>query len=231
MKLLLLHGALGSTAQLAKLATQLSEHHEVLLMNFSGHGTDPATTGYSIPAFANDVLKFLAASNIKKIIIMGYSMGGYVAMYLAAHHPEIVTSVITLATKYQWTPEIATREIKMLDAGTITTKLPDFACMLEERHSGIGWKNVLLQTADMMTAMGQNNPLKVTDLAGISHPCLIMLGDKDKMVSLAETVEVFNGLPNAQLCILPGTRHPIEQLDVILVAAVVNKFLSTSTSS
>jgi hypothetical protein len=53
-----------------------------------------------------------------------------------------------------------------------------------------------------------------------------MLGDRDKMVTLEETVTVYKNLLNAQLCILPNTPHPLEQVNVDLLAYVIYTFLS-----
>lgn len=227
MKLLLLHGALGAPDQLQPLADQLAQHYDVTILGFNGHGTTPLSeNSFSIQSFARDVLQHLAENDIKKAAILGYSMGGYVAMYLARHHPEKIGKVITLATKYDWSPEIAEKEVKMLNADKILAKIPGYAHALENRHTAIGWRAMLTKTAEMMTAMGQDNPLKIADFENINCKCLVMLGDKDKMVSLTETVNVYHALSDAQLCVLPGTAHPIEQVDTELLSSIVHKFLS-----
>ena len=122
--LILLHGALGSAAQLDQLSGLLKPCYSCCTLNFSGHGGTPMPDAFSIGLFAGDVLRFMAASNIEKADFFGYSMGGYVALYLAANHPERVGKIITLATKFAWTPESASREIRMLDPQKIAKKIP-----------------------------------------------------------------------------------------------------------
>jgi pimeloyl-ACP methyl ester carboxylesterase len=85
---------------------------------------------------------------------------------------------------------------------------------------------VLSKTAAMLTAMGKNNPLKPADYPAIQHPVLLMLGDRDKMVTLDETVEVHKYLPQAQLAILPNTAHPIEMVNADRLAFEIKSFLS-----
>jgi hypothetical protein len=51
-----------------------------------------------------------------------------------------------------------------------------------------------------------------------------MLGDRDKMVSLEETMAVYQGLPNAQFAILPQTAHPIEATDMELLSFMLIRF-------
>lgn len=225
MKLLLLHGALGAPDQLAALKNRLSEKFDVVCPALPGHGTNSETVDFSIANFASWLLNMEELQN-GPFNIVGYSMGGYISIYIARHYPELVGRVITLATKYRWDEAIAAGEIKMLDADKIATKIPAFAKSLEERHTGIGWRPVLKNTARLMTGMGANNPLTIDDFKSISTPSLVAIGDRDKMVSLDETLEVYQSLPQAQLCVLPGTGHPIEQVDADMFSAIALNFLA-----
>jgi pimeloyl-ACP methyl ester carboxylesterase len=224
--LLLLHGAIGAKDQLAPLADQLHQQYPIHTLNFDGHGgaAMPAEP-FSIPLFAKNVIDYCTAANITTADIFGYSMGGYVAMYLAKHTPSLVGKVLTLATKFHWDEPTATRETKMLDAATISQKVPAFAAQLQQRHAPNDWTVVLENTKAMLLQLGQQNVLQVCDYTSIQHPCLLMLGDKDKMVTPEETVAVYRALPSAQLCILPGTPHPIEQVDLSLLTLHINRFL------
>ena len=77
----------------------------------------------------------------------------------------------------------------------------------------------------MLVEMGKDNPLKAVDYPAIQHPVLLMLGDRDKMVPLDETVEVYKSLPKAQLAILPNTAHPIEMVNQARLAYEIRFFL------
>ena len=140
--------------------------------------------------FASAVLNFMDENKLDKASVFGYSMGGYVAMYLAKHHPQKIDKVITLATKFHWDEAIATNEVKMLNPDKIEQKLPAFAESLKDMHAPIDWKTLLNKTADMLTALGQNNTLRQGDYASITTPSLLLLGDRDKMVMLDETLAV-----------------------------------------
>jgi pimeloyl-ACP methyl ester carboxylesterase len=224
--ILLLHGAIGAADQLLQLQGELADSFSVHRLNFSGHGGSPyAAEPFSIKLFAAEVIAFLDKHQISSIHIFGYSMGGYVAMYLAKYHPERVNKIITLATKFNWDETIAANETKMLNADKIAQKLPDFAAALQKRHAPNDWKTVLEKTAAMLIDMGKGNPLKPGDYPEIQHPVLLMLGDRDKMVTLDETVEVYNKLPKAQLAILPNTTHPIEMVNQVRLAYEISSFL------
>jgi len=225
-QLLLLHGAIGAKDQLDPLAENLKDHYEIHSLNFSGHGGEPfPETDFSIPCFANDVLNYLNQTNIQQINILGYSMGGYVAMYLARHRPKLVNKVITLATKFYWDETVAAKEVKLLDPNIISEKIPAFVKQLQQRHSPNDWKTVLEKTKEMLLQLGKNNTMKLEDYKDISVPCLLLLGDKDKMITLEETVAVRGALSNAEFKFLPNTPHPIEQVDENLLSSIIRGFV------
>lgn len=222
--ILLLHGAIGSAAQLEGLKKRLEGGYQVHSPDFPGHGGKPGSGRFSIPAFASYVLDYCKLNQLASVSVFGYSMGGFVALYLARHHPGIVEKIITLATKFHWDEETAGREIKMLQPEKIEQKLPQFAGILQQRHGADNWKEVLHKTADMLKELGEDNALKTQDFRELTLPCLLLLGDRDKMVSLEETASVYNHLPNAQLSILPGTPHPLEAVDMDLLAFMIRRF-------
>lgn len=224
--ILLLHGAIGAKDQLTPLAEKLSNSFTVHTLSFSGHGGEALPDTFSMEVFANDVLRYLEQNNIPKISVFGYSMGGYVALYLAKHHPGKVEKIFTLATKFLWTPEIAAKETKMLDAEKIAEKIPVFAQALEKRHAPNDWKTVLQKTAAMMISLGANNPLQLNDYENIGHRVLIGIGDKDTMVTLEETIDVYRKLKNANFIVLPQTQHPIEKVNVERLANEIELFFS-----
>src|SRR5689334_9363840 len=94
--LLLLHGALGSEEQFSGLKQSLENNFRVFSLNFSGHGGRILPGKFSIDLFVNDVLEFIRMHSFERINIFGYSMGGYVALKLASHHPDSIERIMTL---------------------------------------------------------------------------------------------------------------------------------------
>lgn len=224
-KLLLLHGAIGSGKQLKMLADVLSENFEVFTLDFNGHGGNSIPDeNFSIEMFALDVLNFLDTNDIDKIDVFGYSMGGYVALYLARFHPERINKIVTVATKFEWNVEGAIKEAAMLNPEVIAEKLPEFAAELTTRHEPADWKLILKKTAEMLIKMGANNVLTDSDFKVVQHQILIGVGDKDKMVSQEETLHVQQLLSNSRYLLLKETPHPIEKVNVQLLAGEIKKF-------
>jgi|SRR6218665_1572178 len=223
--ILLLHGAIGSKSQLDELSLNLKDHFKVHTLNFSGHGGKPFSGSFSIPQFATEVLDYLELNHLDSINIFGYSMGGYVALYFAKSHPEKVSKIFTLGTKFHWTPEIAQNEIKMLNPEKILEKIPAFANELKLRHHPNDWKTVLLQTAEMMIYLGNNNPLTLQDFSEVEIPVSLNIGENDAMVSIEETEMAYKNLPNAKLHIFPAAAHPIEKVNTGELAVAILNFL------
>jgi len=224
--LLLLHGAIGSCEQFNPLLGSLPADVNTHTFNFNGHGGAPfRAAGFSMNAFAHEVIDEMNGRGLEKASVFGYSMGGYVGILMALLYPDRIKNVMTLATKFNWDEHIAEKETKLLDPENILTKLPAFAEELRIRHAPNDWKETLNKTAGMLKEMGRDNPLKKEMLNQVKQPVLLMAGDRDKMVGLEETIDAYRALPNAKLCILPGTPHPLEKADTERLLFEITRFL------
>lgn len=224
--IILLHGAIGATDQLEPLATALEQKQfRVHRFSFSGHGNVPFREQFGIGQFATELEEFIQEHSLEKPAIFGYSMGGYVALYVAKTKPQALSTVISLGTKFAWSPEIAAKEIKMLDANTILEKVPKFAEALKARH-GDGWQTLLQKTSEMMISLGHEPALKEDDFPLIEQNVLVGLADHDTMVSLDETLHVFKALKQADLYMLPRTKHPIETVNAPMLAEIITHYLN-----
>ncbi|HMQ68183.1 MAG TPA: alpha/beta hydrolase [Ignavibacteria bacterium] len=226
-KLLLLHGAIGSSSQLEPLAEKLKDNFEIYLWNFTGHGgKEIPAVPFSIKLFAEDVMHFIDKNKLSGIDVYGYSMGGYVAMYIAGNFPGKIGKIFTTATKFKWEPETSLKESKLLNTEKIIEKIPAFAKELETRHSPQNWITVLNKTSEMMMDLGIEPELKISDLEFIENEVLLSVGDRDNMVSIEETVDVYRKLKKGSLLVIPDTPHPIEKINSDrLTSEIVNFFI------
>jgi pimeloyl-ACP methyl ester carboxylesterase len=222
--ILLLHGALGAESQLNELAGILrNKNHQVFTLNFSGHGGKPfSANGFGIEIFANDVVQFLDQQGIEKVDIFGYSMGGYVAMFLALKNPNLVNKIITLGTKFDWDPESAEKEVRKLNPDKILEKIPAFARLLEHRHAPNDWKELMDKTANIMIGLGAKTLLTKDKVKTISNDVIILLGDHDDMADKEYSIQVAEWLPQGKFFLLPETFHPIEIVKPELLVNFLN---------
>ncbi len=226
--LILLHGALGDGTQLVPLAERLGRERSTTVLELEGHGTTPLRgRPLRIESFAEAVLGTLDQVGIAQADFFGYSMGGYVALYLAATAPDRVGRVATLATKLAWTPEIAERECALLDAATIRAKVPKFAAALEAKHSAAGWEALLAHTADLLRDLGARPRITDETLPSIKQPVRIAVGDRDATVTIDECVTAVRRIPNGELEVHPRTPHPFEKAPVERLARSLSEFFAS----
>ena len=223
--LLLLHGALGTKIQLESLKVKLSGHFHVFSLNFEGHGDRISDKDFSIDLFSENVIGFLKEKGISNTHIFGYSMGGYVALNLALNNPELINRIVTLGTKFNWSPEIAAQEIKMLNPEKIEEKVPAFAKRLEELHAENDWKKMMNKTAKMMIGLGDGQGLTDDGMKSIGHAVLIGIGELDKMVTVEESENAAGLLQNGEMKIIEGFKHPIEQINMSELASALLVFI------
>ena len=215
--LVLLHGALASGAQLRDLADALGRP-DAATPDLDGHGARPAAP-YDLAHFVDTAL---AAADGEPADLVGYSLGGYVALAAAIAHPDRVRRVVTIATKLAWTPDVAAGETRRLDPDGLAERAPDFAAALAERHPGPGWPAVVTNTAAFLTGLGTAPPL---DLAAITCPVLVLVGDSDALVTQHECTDAVRRIPHARLDVLQDTPHLYERMDRAGLAARIGAFL------
>ncbi|HOZ88026.1 MAG TPA: alpha/beta fold hydrolase [Bacteroidia bacterium] len=224
--LLLLHGALGTSRDLTAIGEALEQrgiriHHFL----FPGHGEKEAPGAFHIEQFTLALEQYIVQNNLTGTDVFGYSMGGYVALALAARQTEIFRRIITLGTKFNWSTASVEKETKQLNPEIIVQKVPAFARQLALKH-GANWPDLLHKTADLMRDISSRQYLDDLTLKKIAQPVLIGLADKDQMVSLDETVHVVNTLPKAFMYMLPCTKHPVETVNAGLLGQIILDFVT-----
>ena len=89
MPVVLLHGFPLCSAIWREQQARLSDHYRVITPDLRGHGESSAPAGiYEMEAMARDVLALLDSLDIEKAVILGHSMGGYVALAAWKLAPE-----------------------------------------------------------------------------------------------------------------------------------------------
>lgn len=215
--LLILHGALGTADLMKPLKEALQEDFKVHTLSFSGHGDEPfSESGFGIAVFAEEVAAYMQAHDLQNIPVFGYSMGGYVALYLESIQVGTFSNIATLGTKFDWNPESARHESSRLVPAIISEKVPKFAALLASRH--LDWEGLVESTATMMRSLGDTPLLTNENLANIQCPTTIMLGDADNMVSHTESENAAKHLALGQLKLLESCPHPIEKVNTEMLA-------------
>lgn len=225
MKITLLHGALGAAEQVKPLAHALEKKgFEPVILELPGHGNTPLNNySFTIEGFAEWLKKEIERKDLSAQPFFGFSMGGYVALYLNSSEEVLSEEIITLGTKFHWNKETAAAETKKLNPNKILEKVPKFAEMLDQRHQD--WKLVLKQTAGLMHQLGEEALLHEQNTKNIQNKALIMRGALDEMVTAEESERVAEWLPKGVYKELTAVPHPLEQVPPHQIAKEIINFL------
>lgn len=120
---LLLHGYLESIEVWDDFAGELGKNYRVIRMDLPGHGFSDwgGREVIGIDYMADTAAAVLELAGVERCTVVGHSMGGYVALSMAANHPEKVDGLVLFhSSPNADTPEKAAnrqREIELIEAG------------------------------------------------------------------------------------------------------------------
>ena len=93
--LLVLHGFLGMSDNWKSLGTQFAEQgFQVHMLDLRNHGRSFHAKEFNYEVMSDDVLSYCQFHHLQEINVIGHSMGGKVAMFLAVNHPELIDKLI-----------------------------------------------------------------------------------------------------------------------------------------
>jgi pimeloyl-ACP methyl ester carboxylesterase len=188
--LVLLHG--GGDSGEHSFMRQLdifSEHHHIVAPDQVGQGRTPDVPGpLSYSGMMQDTAALLRQLKLRHVDVVGFSDGGILALMLAIQHPELVRRVVVSGVNIA--PEgLNAEDLEELRA----TQIPKP-------------KTIDEKLAHLWLTSPTETELNVAMLAKITQPVLMISGDRDA-ITLEHTLTIFHALPNAELCVLPGTDH------------------------
>lgn len=206
--LLLLHGMRGRARLWASVAPALARYFHVVAMDVRGHGWSgrPADAAYDRRALASDAVAVLDAVGADKARVIGHSLGGWIAIGLAAHYPDRVERLILEDIGLEGDPDApATYEERARSTprsfGSLQEGLdwlragganPDWAGASLERQPGGAWTWAYDNEALIRIAR-ETAAVSCWDLAPhVTKPVLLFWGTKS-WIHTAESVERMAG--------------------------------------
>jgi pimeloyl-ACP methyl ester carboxylesterase len=216
--LVLLHGAMGTIEScFAALLPVLAARYDVIAVELQGHGhTRDIARPFTYEAMARDVAALLEALGIERAHIVGYSMGGAVALQLALDQPELLDHLVyaggTSFDSNGLHPELNAM-FDSFDPHDLDGSVWHDAYRRVAPEPD-AWPSLVAKVNELDRA---GTSIAKDRLEALRIPTLLIIGDAD-IVQPEHTVEMFrllgggvpgdiHELPNAQLAVLPGTTH------------------------
>jgi pimeloyl-ACP methyl ester carboxylesterase len=186
-----------------------SRYFYLIIPSALAHGASPNVERFSISTLADSVLALLDHLNIQKAHVIGSSMGGATALWIALTTPQRVDKLIVFRTTYRSSPEAHEGVVRMAQPETWRQwRLDDW---MREQHLPQGgdeaWIKVTQKVADAFDPATSDHAHDLGDLATIQHPTLLITGDRDNVVPLEDMVDMFRTIPDAALWVMPNATH------------------------
>lgn len=228
--LVLIHGALGTTGMFARLLPALAANRQVIAVELQAHGhTADIDRPMSFEAMADDIGALIGHLGLGSADVLGYSMGGGVALQTAIRHPEVVRRLVLMSAPCKSDGWYAEDRAGMAAMSGELAKQWIGSPMHEAYASRAPRPEDWPALADKLGPMlGQDYDWSAS-VEALQTPTLIIIGDSDG-VRPAAAVEMFGLLGgnkatglfdpprSSQLAILPGTTHftVLERTDLLL---------------
>jgi len=238
--LILLHGGTVTSNMWQPFLPSFVPHFRVITPDSRGHGktNNPNDEQFSYHLMADDVAAFIQALNLTKPLVFGYSDGGQLALEIGVRYPGLTGAIVLGATTYKLSETsmnffkaLGFEKSGVVNIEQIQRNNPELITLLQTEHVRVDdpdyWKTLLKQYSVLWWA-----PLEYTadGFHKIAEPTLIFQNDRDEFVELEQAVEMYRFIPNAELAILPNSKHSSPN-SKLLIETVLDFLLRQGTVS
>jgi pimeloyl-ACP methyl ester carboxylesterase len=231
---LCLHGHPGSGYSLSVFTNHLSKRFQTIAPDLRGYGKSRFNGNFKMHDHLTDVEALLDRFQIEKCLVLGWSLGGIMAMELALTLPQRVTGLILIATAAK--PRGSHPPISLQDnlytgvTALLNLIKPGWQWNIEtfgkrslfryliQQHTPTAYRYIAssavpayLQTSNAATRAlfsaikaGYN---RVPDLQQIQCPSLVLAGSQDRHITADSSLETSQHLQNCQWHCYPNTAH------------------------
>jgi pimeloyl-ACP methyl ester carboxylesterase len=219
--LILLHGGLGAIQMFGEVLPSLAQNRRVVAVDLQAHGrTADIDRPLSFELMAGDIVALIKHLGIEEADVMGYSLGGGVALRTAIGHPEVVRKLVLVSTPFKrdgWYPEI------LAGMGQMGSQIaePMKQTPMYQQYASIApkpedWPVLLTKLGELL----RQDYDWSKEVVAIKASTLIVVGDADS-VRTSHAVAFFelfgggkvdagwdgSGMSTARLAILPAMTH------------------------
>jgi len=212
----LIHGLASRGEDWASFLPTLTPRHRVYALDLLGYGGSdkPKNVDYSIALETDVVRGFLDSLHITRADVVGVSMGGWIALKLAAEHPERVRKLVlidsagfsfpTTLTADSFTPHNIEEIQKLIDLQT--DRAPHLPAFVARDFLRVNREHAWILKSQF-TSMLSRRDLMDGGVSRVTMPTLLLWGTRDQLTPYSLGLRMQRELPNATLVTLNGCGH------------------------
>lgn len=211
----LLHGSGSNANTWERVAARLTAHgRRSIALDLRGHGTSDRTADYALTSIRDDVEQVLDALDLREVVLVGHSVGGYAALAAALHAPDRIAGLVLedlAAPPRRAAPPRPGDLVRLLRAGTgILSRRRDYD---------------LRAVASILRQLSRPHPDWWARLGLVRQPTLILSGGPTSCIPPQRLAEVTDAIRDARLATIP-VGHRVHSLAPERFCAELVAFLS-----
>jgi pimeloyl-ACP methyl ester carboxylesterase len=229
--IILIHGFPFDHTLWDEIAAGLAGHARVILPDLRGFGASPVPDGvYSMRLMAEDIAALMDKLGLRKAVLVGHSMGGYISLAFAQAYPDrvaglaLVTSMAAADTperrqgRLRLAESVKRKGVKAVIEANLERYSPDPA--VREKTRELMLKSQRKGVSAALKGMAER-PDYTELLAELKAPCVVIAGTADAIVTAERTREMVQMLSRGWLVEVPGGGHmPMYENPSVLIAAL-----------
>ncbi len=247
--LVLLHGWAMSSVVFSELSAELSRDFRVLAPDLRGHGGSDPGSGYGCSAFAADLSEWFMRLDLRHAVLLGWSLGGEVALTLAAEVPlrsrlralVLVATTPRFAAGADWSGGLPATQLRALVRDLRRNYLKTMGDFFALQFSGENLPKERYQEIQRFAVRAGRLPEPDIALAGLETlgeedlrgllpqlqlPTLVVHGELDRIVLPEAGRFLAATLPQARLELWPEVGHAPFISDPLRFCSLLRSFLA-----
>jgi pimeloyl-ACP methyl ester carboxylesterase len=216
--ILFLHGFCETHEVWSELARQLCTMHRILLVDLPGFGHSEALRRFTLHDLANLLIRWLKEHEQKQVLVVGHSLGGYIALEMVHLNPELFAGIVlfqsTSLPDTQEKKKARVETAQRIEKGGVQAFIDAFVptlfadrsdpAIVEVQNCAHGVdKNVLVNYVRAM----QHRPDRTNDLKTLGGRVLLVGGDSDSYVPVKMLERLQKEASGAEIAVLRGSAH------------------------
>lgn len=210
--MILLHGNGEDGTYFEKQIRFFSKKYRVIAIDTRGHGKSPrGTAPFTLEQFAEDLKNFLDEKKLRRIILLGFSDGGNIALTFALRYPKYVDRLILNganlnplgvipSVQFPIAAEYGLCRLRSMAPKPAAGKAVNAAKQPEERER---YKGSLEQKTELLGLMVKGPWIHPSELEKLKMPVLIIAGTDD-MIRASHTRQIHRAIPGSKLKLIQG---------------------------